>query len=336
MQKWVIKIQLILIASLFIGCDAKHNMGDNQSSLANSQELAKLFEQTLHPVLVQNCNQCHGVNQTPMFAQNDSFLSYEALNSRQLVSLTDPANSRIVAKIQNGHQSFAISLAVTLTLKIEEWAALAEEMGVDNRPNPTLPNPPALTGILSVDEFGKTLYPLIQTNCANCHGVDQQPMFAITDVTDSHDYLIDTALVDLQNPSNSRVVTQVLSGHQNFAPALGEELETQIIAWADNIVAEGGMLPEPPPLEATFTSIHNRILIPKCVGCHSPGGERSKEDYSDYQTTLQTGKVKPGDSNDSDMYKECADGEMPEDAPNLSNEELTVLRDWINAGALDN
>lgn len=208
--------------------------------------------------------------------------------------------------------------------------------------NPYDPNNP--NNVLSGDSvafFESTLKPSL-AQCASCHGANQQPLFAVSDSIESHDALLTYGLVDLTNPAGSRIVQKISGGHQGFSAAVSNELETKILEWATLLttsVPEGTNpppLPAPPTLKATFSSIHALILVPKCLGCHSPTGERPSEDYTNYNTTLNTGGIKPGDINDSSLYEECADGKMPENSNRLSNDELKALRDWINAGAPNN
>ncbi len=187
--------------------------------------------------------------------------------------------------------------------------------------------------------FQSTLFPILQNNCAQCHGVNQQPMFAVADPTISQNTLLNSALVNLQSPVDSRIVQKVLEGHQNFSNALATEIEAAIDNWATQLQASspgGSPIPAPPILEATFSSIQALILIPKCVGCHSPGGERPQEDYSTYQSTMNTGGIAPGEPNNSEMFRECESGSMPENAPPLSNQEMLALEGWILMGAPNN
>ena len=195
------------------------------------------------------------------------------------------------------------------------------------------------TALASLEIFTRTLYPLIEQNCAGCHGVSQQPQFAGPTNEDSHNALISFGLIDFDNPDNSRIVQKIRGGHQSFPISLADDLSQAITDWASEIANNGGgnaNLPPPPVLEATFTSIHALILVPKCLGCHNPGGEEPNIDYTDYQTSLQTGQITPGDPDDSDMYSECADGDMPLNGPMLSAAELAAIEQWIGDGAMNN
>ena len=105
---------------------------------------------------------------------------------------------------------------------------------------------------------------------------------------------------------------------------------------------DGEGLPDPTPLpsiplEPTFTSVHANILVPKCVGCHRVGGSQPEQNFENYMNTILTGGIEPGDAESSDLFKVCEDNEMPrQPIPPLTNEELTVLGQWIDQGALNN
>ena len=190
----------------------------------------------------------------------------------------------------------------------------------------------------SIEAYSVTLMPLLQQNCASCHGKAQQPAFIAGDATTSHNALITFGLVNLTNPSASRIVQKVQAGHQGFSSSLALALEGEISNWADALLASGepSPLPEPVGLEPTFQSIHQLVLLPKCAGCHSPTGTRPREDYSTYEASINTGKIVPGNAAGSEMYKECTSGAMPLGTDRLTEEELAALRQWIDEGALDN
>jgi cytochrome c553 len=186
----------------------------------------------------------------------------------------------------------------------------------------------------SLQAFEATLYPILQQNCKSCHGSTQSPKFAVSDISISHETLISLLLVDLQSPSSSRLVQKIQGGHQSFNSQLASQIEDALVSWNSQLGSEN--FPTTPQLQATFSSIHQLILVPKCLGCHSPDGIRPQEDYRDYNTTLSTGKITAGDPQDSEMYKECVDGEMPLNSTSLTIQELDIIRDWILLGAENN
>ncbi|PIR23516.1 MAG: hypothetical protein COV44_02360 [Deltaproteobacteria bacterium CG11_big_fil_rev_8_21_14_0_20_45_16] len=70
----------------------------------------------------------------------------------------------------------------------------------------------------SVQLFSQTLFPLLEQNCAGCHGSLQSPFFAQpTDIQNSHDIIVDGALVNFADPRSSRIVERVYFGHNCFS-----------------------------------------------------------------------------------------------------------------------
>jgi len=192
---------------------------------------------------------------------------------------------------------------------------------------------------LSLQAYENTLYPLVSgaDSCAACHGVSQQPLHAIPEPALAHDITTSFALVNLRQPAESRLVQKIRGGHQGFPTSLADEMETAIQAWADLYVSLGGDLGVPEgELGASFQSIKELILDPKCTSCHNPSGVNPNIDYTDYVTTLNTGGVVPGNAAASPLYLSCQNGSMPQGGPALSVEEISALRDWINNGALNN
>ncbi|HEV7606966.1 MAG TPA: hypothetical protein VGO61_06500, partial [Steroidobacteraceae bacterium] len=153
------------------------------------------------------CGACHNAGgQTPMFARNDDVnLAYQAANS--VVNLTQPDQSRMVAKVSGGHNCWLASAAAcgdTLTVWIRNWAgasatggttiqlqapAVKEVGGSKSFPagpmDPVHPDAPQ-------DNYnfaGSTLYALVKNagtaNCVRCHSSNsatmQQPFFADLD-----------------------------------------------------------------------------------------------------------------------------------------------------------
>jgi mono/diheme cytochrome c family protein len=194
----------------------------------------------------------------------------------------------------------------------------------------------------SVAIFETTLFPILRQNCASCHGGGIPPLHSVVDPQSAHDTLINSALVNLASPSASRVVIKINGGHQSLPVALAVDLQTAIQAWATDLANSsaslGGTiaLPSAPVLKAEFKSIHNLILVPKCTGCHGSAVKKDGIDYSTYDKTIATGKVIKGNANSSGLYNSCVDGNMPEGAPALTTTELAAIRDWINAGAINN
>jgi mono/diheme cytochrome c family protein len=78
----------------------------------------------------------------------------------------------------------------------------------------------------------------------------------------------------------------------------------------------------------------------RCIGCH--GGERTQEGL-DLKThaSLMTGSsngpvVTPGDAANSLLVEMVATQKMPKRGPKLTPDQVQLITDWINQGALDN
>lgn len=198
------------------------------------------------------------------------------------------------------------------------------------------------SGASSVQAFSSTLKPVLTTNCGSCHGASQNPKFAVADSQLGHDTLVNSSLVDFGNPANSRIVQKIRGGHNGISTNVSQEMETQIQAWIAAVSAGGGSggapgggLPVATPLEAKFSSISQKILVPKCVGCHGPTLAEEGIRYDSHALTLRT--VVPGNAALSLLHNQCNTGQMPPDNTlRLTAEEMDVLGEWINAGALNN
>lgn len=184
----------------------------------------------------------------------------------------------------------------------------------------------------SIAIFESTLKPIIQQNCAGCHGVSQSPKFAVADSTISHDLLINTNLVNLNNPTSSRLVAKINGGHQSISVSVATSLQNAIASWGSQL--EGGPDPVTPPevLTPTFASISKLILTSRCANCHSPGG--TEPYYDNYANTVKS--VVAGNPNSSSLYTEVKNNSMPQNSVPLSKEEKAAIQDWITAGALNN
>ena len=197
----------------------------------------------------------------------------------------------------------------------------------------------------SASMFEQTLHPILVQNCGSCHGVSQIPQHSVADPLEAHNTITQNRLVDFANIEASRLVTKIRGGHQNKPASVADDIAAGIQAWMDLLLAAAGDsgdgelpidLPEVIPLNGTFKSVNANIIQPKCASCHNPMGENREIDYSNYETTLATGEINPGNPGDSKMLEACVDGDMPQGAPPLSREELAAIEEWIADGALNN
>jgi len=82
------------------------------------------------------------------------------------------------------------------------------------------------------------------------------------------------------------------------------------------------------------------ILQNRCFNCH--GGEQTKEGLSflSYETLMQGSLnglvIIPGDAANSLLAQQLLNGKMPKRGPKLTPDQVQIIIDWINAGALNN
>lgn len=164
------------------------------------------------------CGACHGAGgQAPTFVDfTDVNAAYGQANT--VVNLSDPAASRMVTKVGEGHNCWLTSLtacADTLTAFIGAWAGDAAGGGTTVRLTaPTLLDPgqsrnfPATVG---ETRFAGTVHPLLTAHCSRCHvedaAVPQAPFFADADPTVAYEAAQEKINLDL--PAQSRFVVRL-------------------------------------------------------------------------------------------------------------------------------
>ncbi len=90
----------------------------------------------------------------------------------------------------------------------------------------------------------------------------------------------------------------------------------------------------------SFASDVMPIFESGCVNCH--GGEQVKEGlnmktYEGLMAGSFNGAViEPGNATNSFLVVQVVNGEMPKRGPKLTPEQIQIISDWINAGALNN
>lgn len=90
----------------------------------------------------------------------------------------------------------------------------------------------------------------------------------------------------------------------------------------------------------TFTTLYDSIITPNCGGaqCHLKRPTPFGYDFSSKSAASSSWRadVIAGDAENSPMFQVLNLAIMPKDRPPLTIEQLFMIYDWINAGALDN
>jgi hypothetical protein len=155
------------------------------------------------------------------------------------------------------------------------------------------------------------------------------------DAVASRQTILSSALVNATSVAQSRLVTKLRAGHQGFAATQADQLQAAIQSWVNNSV---GGIGDVQVLTPTYSSINAIILVPKCLSCHGAAVARGGVRYDTYANSMRT--VRAGLPLDSPLYTECRDNKMPVDAGNnpipMPAAEVAAIRQWIEAGALNN
>jgi mono/diheme cytochrome c family protein len=226
------------------------------------------------------CGSCHGAGgQTPMFARNDNVNdAYTAANS--VVNLTQPDQSRMVAKVAGGHNCWLQSPAAcgdTLTVWIRNWAGASATGGTQIQLQaPTIKEVGGSKSFpASSAAFGaSSLYALVRNagtaNCVRCHSssaaTQQQPFFADADVDAA--YAAIRPKINLDNTPASRVVVRLRDENHNCWGNAGCAANAQTMLDAVNAFADA----------IPVTNVDPALLISKGLtlydGTVASGGNR--------------------------------------------------------------
>jgi len=121
------------------------------------------------------------------------------------------------------------------------------------------------------------------------------------------------------------------------ATEVSPEPETEPTAQAEDPT------PEPAPARDGAVSFQNDItpiFENSCIRCH--GGTRTERglDLRTYEALMRGSRngaiLIPGDADNSELAIQVITGEMPRRAPKLPEEQIQMIVDWINQGALGN
>lgn len=87
---------------------------------------------------------------------------------------------------------------------------------------------------VSVEAFSKTVYTITRARCVSCHGANQTPLHASSNVDTAYDALINGSKIDFNNPANSRIVLKLRNEQHNCwgsCSANADEILAQVNSW---------------------------------------------------------------------------------------------------------
>lgn len=92
----------------------------------------------------------------------------------------------------------------------------------------------------------------------------------------------------------------------------------------------------PGGIEPKFSSIYQNVIKPKCLSCHSASNPMAGVNLSSYSATMSSQVVRVGDHSRSDLFIQVDSGNMPRGGSHLSDDAVSAIAAWIDAGALNN
>ncbi len=140
-----------------------------------------------------------------------------------------------------------------------------------------------------------------------------------------------------------QIQNEVSSDLMPLGAPLSPRQKKMLLDWISEGAPEFGDKPTPPPpmLLPAFASIHDLVLVPYCIACHSPGnpGKRVPLNTLDDLLNSPLGIVLPGNPDESDLViavRRTDKKRMP--PPNsgvqsLSSDQISVIVNWISNGA---
>ena len=188
--------------------------------------------------------------------------------------------------------------------------------------------------LIAEPDLGKAAMNILKVRCQNCHHSAQGNVGGFVGI-DDYDGLIEQNQIIPGDAENSPIYQSLVASNGVSLMPIGGALDSseieQIKSWID-AGAEAPKSEEVIPLEASYFSIKANIIDPKCIDCHNSQTSQGSVDLSSYSRVMNY--VDTDDPQDSELYLSTLDGSMPPEPQHpLSNEELTVILQWISNGA---
>lgn len=203
--------------------------------------------------------------------------------------------------------------------------------------------------------YKSSFYVFALANCSGCHGISQNPLFAVSDPTSAYITTLTAGIVDFNNPSASTIVKQADNGHCNlpFCSGKGSAAEAALTPWATAELASpssgGPVVPvdnSGPRAKAAMTVLQNA-----CITCHNSTQNGSLGTVPAYGTAVtafmsggelltlnqyfvQNGLVIQGNASSSWLYNALKGygniGTMPNGGAAVSAANAQAIADWID------
>jgi hypothetical protein len=210
-------------------------------------------------VRVDRCGACHGAGgQAPAFVRRDDIhLAFTAAST--VVNLFTPASSRMVSKVNEGHNCWLDSdqaCADLITTWISNWAGANDsgDAGLVDFVAPVIRDAGETRYFpASSSAFASHVYPLLSSFCAECHdpaaATPVSPYIGHSDVEAA--YQAAQGVLNLDQPSASRVVQRLANDNHN---CWSDDCSADATAMSNAIAAMAATItPQQPPAEVVLS-----------------------------------------------------------------------------------
>ena len=224
------------------------------------------------------CGRCHSEDggQEPMFMfRGDVNQAYEiTINTPNLVNVTSPTESGMIAKVAGGHQCWRPEASVCANIiqgYLVNWLSAPAADGEENTVNLVAPEEKVVGVSLKFpatsDAFATTVWPLLrgESGCASCHSEDgtrmrQQPYFASASVETA--YAAAQTKINLTTLANSRLIVRPRSeGHNCWPdPAGGDACVYSGREMQNALEAFVALLDQPEGLDPELEAVASRAV----------------------------------------------------------------------------
>jgi hypothetical protein len=244
---------------------------------ARTEDIQNFRISLWEPLRAENrCGACHGTSgQAPLFVRDDNVnLAYEAVNP--FINRAQPDDSELVTKVANGHNCWEASdsaCASIITNYIEAWVGSGAATGREIELEAPVDHVVGESKQFPDDStlFATYVHPLLTEYCVECHietaTSPQSPYFADGDANVA--YAAVKTSIDLDTPSNSRLVQRLLELHNCWddCPSNAADMESAITQMSDGI--------SPTPIDPALV-VSRALSLPE--GIVASGGSRHEND----------------------------------------------------------
>ncbi|MCZ2483244.1 hypothetical protein G9H64_09765 [Aquirufa nivalisilvae] len=327
----------------------ENNMGvelPNSTSTCDTNTIT--FDKSVWPILQYNCTSCHSgaiVSGGADFSSYDKIVPY-IKNGKLYGSLTHAIGYSPMPNASTTLSKCDVSTIKKWIIGSYPAGSILVNLNPTNPINPVVTvtpteppvTPPAVTCDPHLVYFQQKILPVIISNCAmsGCHdAISKKEGVQLTDYTNI------IKVIKAGDPSNSKLYKSIIRTDNERMPvppiaALSTETKTAIFNWIKQGALNNSCEPSGSACVTTnvsFSTTIQSILKTNCLGCHSGAAASGGIDLSTHANVLKVvSNVKLyGSVNHSTGFIP-----MPNASTKITSCEISQIKSWIDAGALNN